>query len=65
MQERENINEKITEERVLEGLAEIAFADDENVKPAERLKALELIGKHLGTFDGHGGRNSNFLDFGF
>ncbi len=56
-------NETITEERVLEGLAEIAFADGETVKPAERLKALELIGKHLGTFDGHGRKCNGFINF--
>ena len=48
---------------VLEGLAEIAFADGETVKPAERLKALELIGKHLGTFDGHGRKFNGLINF--
>lgn len=46
--------EKITEAKVLDGLAKIAFADDESIKPGERLKALELIGRHLGIFDGSG-----------
>lgn len=42
--------------QVLGALAKIAFADDSDarVKTTEKLRALELLGKHLGIFDGHG-----------
>lgn len=41
---------EITGERVLGQLWDIATMED--AKPAERLKALELVGRHLGMFQG-------------
>ena len=46
---------------VILALREVAFgeASDENgasVKLASKLRALELLGKHLGMFDGNGGK---------
>ncbi len=41
---------EITMDQVLEGFASIAFSGDEDTRDADRLKALELIGKHLGMF---------------
>lgn len=41
---------EITADRVLDGFAAIAFSDDGETKDGDRLKALELIGKHLGMF---------------
>ena len=35
--------------RVLDALAQIAF-EEEDVKPSERMKALELLGKPLGLW---------------
>ena len=39
-------------DQVVQALARIAFADaaDEGVRTQERLRALELLGKHLGLF---------------
>ncbi len=46
----------ITGEKVLRELGTIAFAKPDDggpeVKTAEKMKALELIGKHLGLFEG-------------
>lgn len=49
---------KVTIDRVIEGLAEIAFSSVEEyrekmgmeLKPSDKTKALELLGKHLGGF---------------
>ena len=42
----------ITADRVLKELAEIAFkqADTAGVRTSDRIRALELMGKHLGMF---------------
>lgn len=55
--ERRDALEKITAERVLAELAEIAFADlgaepAPPVKVGDKLRALELIYKYLGLGDG-------------
>lgn len=39
---------QITADAVLTGISSIAF--DESVKPNDRLKAYDLLGKHLGLF---------------
>ena len=49
----------ITQDRVVEELSNIAFAQagdrsDAGLKVSNKLKALELLGKHLGMFDGRG-----------
>lgn len=48
-------------EQVLEGLCQVAFAEASDatgseVKVAGKLKALELLGRHLGLFEGRGER---------
>ena len=51
MQERQQ-RTNISQDRVLADLAAIAFETDrEIVSVRERLRALELLGKHLGLFD--------------
>jgi len=40
---------EVTREKVVEALAQIAF-DEPDVKPGERMKALELLGKPLGLW---------------
>jgi len=37
-------------DRVVEELAEIAFANDTDTRAGDRLRALELLGKHYGLF---------------
>lgn len=54
MQERQKRTE-ITQDRVLKELAAMAFADvaeavEIRLKPSDKLKALELLGRHLGMF---------------
>ena len=56
MSNRETRTE-ITQDRVLNELGKVAFAKaadctDATLKYANKLRALELIGKHLGMFDG-------------
>ena len=43
----------ITQGQVLEALASMGFAeiDMESLKPTDKIKALELLGKHLGMFN--------------
>ena len=48
---------EITQDRVLEELAKVGFKDaadytDAELKYGNKIKALELLGKHLGMFDG-------------
>jgi len=48
-----------SQEQVIQELGRVAFgeASDENgarVKMASKLRALELLGKHLGMFEGSG-----------
>lgn len=51
MQERKQ-RTNISQDRVLDDLAAIAYETDrEIVSVRERLRALELLGKHLGLFD--------------
>ena len=42
---------KITENAVLRELACIAFAELGEVRAAEKMKALELLGRHLGMWN--------------
>ena len=56
MADREKRTE-ITQDRVLNELGKVAFAKaadytDATLKYANKLRALDLIGKHLGMFDG-------------
>lgn len=51
MQERQN-RVLVTQDQVLEGIMEIAFAKKDEYAPQVRLRALELLGKHLGMFSG-------------
>jgi len=48
MDERSKRTE-ITADRILEAIAEIAY-DTEEIKPSDRLRALELLGKHQALF---------------
>ncbi len=46
---RERLRERPNQDKVLRGIMDIAFADaDEDARV--RLRALELLGRHLGTF---------------
>ena len=45
----------VSREKVVAALAQIAFEEPE-AKLSERMKALELLGKHLGLFEGLGAR---------
>lgn len=52
-----------TQDQVVQELGRVAFgeASDENgarVKMASKLRALELLGKHLGMFEGSGKKKS-------
>lgn len=54
IQERQKRTE-ITQDKVLNELAAMAFADvaeavEIRLKPSDKLKALELLGRHLGMF---------------
>lgn len=53
----------ITQEKVIEEIGKIAFAkahdySDADLKYSNKLKALELLGKHLGMFDGKSGQDA-------
>ena len=54
----EQQREEVTPERVVQALADIAFRDSEEVKTGERMKALELLGKHLGMWGDKARENS-------
>ena len=42
----------ITATKILEAIAEIGFADfNEDIRASDKLKALELMARHLGMFD--------------
>ena len=45
-----NLRTQVTADRVLEGLAKIAFAE-KSKKTGDKLKALNMLGKHVGIFD--------------
>lgn len=52
---------QLRQDTVLQELKNVAFADGSDasgavVKMASKLKALELLGKHLGLFEGVGGK---------
>lgn len=52
----------ITQDKVLDELAKIGTAEahdyaDADLKYSNKLKALELLGKHLGMFDGRAGED--------
>lgn len=62
---------EITQDRVVDELGKVAFAEaadytDAELKYSNKLKALELLGKHLGIFDGKSGqdngRENNLLE---
>lgn len=59
--------EDITSESILRALGDIAFRDGE-AKVSERMKALELLGKHLGLWkdagpeDGLSGETSKLTE---
>lgn len=70
IKEREGRTE-ITQDKVLKELGKVAFAKaadytDAALKYSNKLRALELLGKHLGMFDGksgqQGGSENNLLD---
>lgn len=68
IKDRESRTE-ITQDKVMEELGKVAFAKaadytDSTLKYANKLRALELLGKHLGMFDGKGGRDES-ADDGF
>ena len=50
----------VTAEKVIEELEKIAFSDTE-ITGKERMKALELLGKHLGMFSGGGSEEKEIL----
>lgn len=54
--ERRSKRTEITQDRVLDEIGKVAFRDaadyaDSELKYTSKLKALELLGKHLGLFD--------------
>lgn len=51
----------VTAEKVIEELEKIAFSDTE-ITGKERMKALELLGKHLGMFSGGGSDDSKIIE---
>lgn len=62
MQERAQRVE-ITQDRVVDELAKVGFAqaedgNDSKLRVGNKLKALELLGKHLGMFDGKSGEGA-------
>ncbi len=61
IKDRESRTE-ITQDQVLGELRKVAFAKaadytDATLKYSNKLRALELLGKHLGLFDGKGGQS--------
>lgn len=70
MKDRQQRTE-ITQDRVLDELGKVAFSKaadytDSTLKYSNKLRALEMLGKHLGLFDGKGakteGRENNLLE---
>ena len=60
--ELEKKDATLRREQVIEELKAVAFAKASDssgaeLKVAQKLKALELLGKHLGLFEGIGARN--------
>ena len=62
---------EITQDKVLDELGKVAFSEaadytDSTLKYSNKLRALELLGKHLGMFDGKGAKpescENNLLD---
>lgn len=51
----------VTAEKVIEELEKIAFSDTE-ITGKERMKALELLGKHLGMFSSGGSDDSKIIE---
>lgn len=51
----------ITAEKVIDELQKIAFAETD-ISGKEKMKALELLGKHLGMFSGTGSEEKEILD---
>ena len=52
----------ITADDVLKELKEIAFAEGVEISGKEKMKALELLGKHLGMFSGGGSEEKEILN---
>jgi len=50
LKEARNLRTQVTTDRILVELAKIAFAE-KDVKPGHKLKALGMLGKHVGIFD--------------
>lgn len=70
MKDRQQRTE-ITQDMVLDELGKVAFSKaadytDSTLKYSNKLRALEMLGKHLGLFDGKGaktdGRENNLLE---
>ena len=70
MKDRQQRTE-ITQDMVLDELGKVAFSKaadytDATLKYSNKLRALEMLGKHLGLFDGKGakteGRENNLLE---
>lgn len=54
-------NTKITSEQVIKELEKVAFSDAE-ITGKEKIKALELLGKHLGMFQNQTSDESKVLE---
>ena len=59
--EKEKEDSQLRREQVIQELRSVAFAEASDatgaeVKVAQKLRALELLGKHLGLFEGLGAR---------
>ncbi len=50
LKEARSLKNQVTADRILQELAKIGFAK-EGVKPGHKLKALGMLGKHVGIFD--------------
>ena len=60
LMEKRSERTEITADTVIEELKKIALAEDVEISGKEKIKALELLGKHLGMFSS-GADNSEML----